>query len=645
MSTKFPNLFTPTNIGNLTLKNRVIKAPQSTGMSNKDGSVSERLLRYYKEQAAGGTGLIVVEYAYVDNIASQSAHCQLGISTNEHIPGLAWLAQTIADAGSVPGIQIEHCGRQKFLATQPIWAPSAVPWPKILDMVGMEAVPHVMTQDDINFVVDAFAWAAWRAKMAGFELVEIHGAHGYLLTNFFSPHTNYRNDWYGGSIENRSRIYVDIVRAIRAKVGPDYPVTIRLSGTDYEPDGFPIEDTIWLAKRLEQEGIDAFHISGGDHPQMIHQVTPGAIPVCHNVWAAEAVKKEVSVPVIASGSITLPAYAEDIIASGQADMVGLGRPLFADPDWTIKAEQDRPEDIRPCIRCNEGCLERTFFKFQAVACTVNPVLSREESMHLTPATTKKNVAVVGGGPAGLEAARVAKLRGHDVTLYERGKLGGRMNEAAVPDFKSDLIPLINNMVHQVQSLGIPVVAKDVTAADLTGQFDEIVVAVGAEEIAIPVPGADKPNVVKVTDVINEVVKPSGKVVMIGGGLVGIETALDLNKAGYEVTVVEMLDNIMTGAAFTDLVSYGDLLAESSVVVLTKTRLLEIRDGSVLVQAPTGKQEIPADTVIMAVGYRPRTDLKAALVAAGNTVHTIGDAVKAGKIMDAIHTGYRVGMNM
>ena len=357
-SKMFPILSSPAKIGNVTLKNRILKAPQSSGMNNKDGTVSERAIRYYSDQAKGGAGAIIVEYAYVDEIGSKSAHCHLGISSDEHIPGLSWLAECIRENGAVPAIQIEHCGRQKFLGTQPICAASALPWPKLWNQYGVQSVPHVLTIEEIQDIVHAFGDAARRAKTAGFEIVEIHGAHGYLLTNFFSPHTNHRTDLYGGSLENRMRIYLEIARDVRKKVGPDMAVTIRLSGTDYEPDGFPIEDTIELAKALEKEGIDAFHISGGDHHTMIHQVSPMAINVCHNVWAAEAIKKHVHVPVIASGSITLPEYAEEILASGKGDFVGLGRPLWADPEWPNKACSDHPEDIRPCIRCNEGCLER-----------------------------------------------------------------------------------------------------------------------------------------------------------------------------------------------------------------------------------------------------------------------------------------------
>lgn len=640
MSKLFPHLFTPGKIGSLTLKNRIMKAPQSSGMSNMDGTVSERLVRYYRQQAAGGAGMIIVEYAYVDDIGAKSAHCHLGISNNEHIPGLAWLAENIREQGAVPAIQIEHCGRQKFLGTQPICAPSAIPWPKLWDQYGVQAVPHVLTIEEIQDIVHAFGDAALRAKQAGFELVEIHGAHGYLLTNFFSPTTNHRTDLYGGSLENRMRIYVEIVRDVRKKVGPDFPVTIRLSGTDYEPDGFPIEDTIELAKVLEKEGIDAFHISGGDHHTMIHQVSPMAIDVCHNVWAAEAIKKVVHVPVIASGSITLPEYAEEIIASGKGDFVGLGRPLWADPEWPLKAMEDRPEDIRPCIRCNEGCLERTFFNFKAVTCAVNPTISREGELDLKPAAKPRKIAVVGGGPAGMEAARVCKLRGHEVTLFEEKELGGLLHEASVPEFKSDIRPLCKYLITQIEKLGIPVEHKKATAADLAG-YDAVICATGSRPILPGVPGIDKPGVMDALEVLNGTRKPEGRIAVIGGGLVGTETALHLAEQGMHTTLVEMLPKIMNGVAATDQLAYSERIAKADMEVCTGTRLVSIGDGEITVSDHTGTHTIPADSVIIAIGLKAQDSLYGELCAQGKEAYLVGDAVHPGKIFDAFHTAYRV----
>ncbi len=645
MSKMFPNLFSPAKIGTLTLKNRILKAPQSSGMSNMDGTVSERLVRYYRDQAAGGAGCIVVEYAYVDDIGAKSAHCHLGISSNEHIPGLAWLAENIREMGAAPAIQIEHCGRQKFLGTQPICAPSALPWPKLWDQYGVQSVPHVLTIEEIQDIVHAFGDSALRAKKAGFELVEIHGAHGYLLTNFFSPHTNHRTDLYGGSLENRMRIYVEIVRDVRKKVGPDFPVTIRLSGTDYEPDGFPIEDTIAMAKVLEREGIDAFHISGGDHHTMIHQVSPMAMSLCHNTWAAEAIKKEVSVPVIASGSITLPEYAEEIIASGKGDFVGLGRPLWADPEWPNKAAADHPEDIRPCIRCNEGCLERTFFNYKAITCAVNPVVSREGELKITPAPVKKKVAVVGGGTAGMEAARVLKLRGHDVTIYEeKPENGGLLHEAAAPEFKADIRPFMKYQMTALEKLGVPVLREKADVAKLAA-YDVVICATGSLPIIPNIPGVEKPIAVDCLSAINGA-KPVGKkIVVIGGGLVGTETALDLAENGHSVTLVEMLPKIMKDVAVTDFLAYSERIAKTDMRILTETRLEEVLDNGARVSSKKGEETIEADTVILALGLKAEQGLYNELIAAGKEAYLVGDAVKAGKIFDAIHTAYRAAIRI
>jgi len=641
MSKKFPNLFSSAKIGTLTIKNRVLKAPQSTGMSNMDGTVSERLVRHYQEIAKGGTGLVVVEYAYVDNIASKSAHCQLGICDKEHIPGLAWLARVIKAEGSIPGIQIEHCGRQKFLGTKPMKSASRVPWPNLLANHGLEAVPDELTVEEIHEIVENFGDAALRAVKAGYELIEIHGAHGYLLTNFFSPHTNKRNDYYGGSLENRSRIYIEIVKNIRSKIGPDFPLTIRLSGTDYEPDGFPIEDTIKLSQMLETEGIDAIHASGGDHHMMIHQVTPMALPVCYNTWAAERINKEVSIPVIASGSITLPEYAEDIIASGKADFVGLGRPLWADQYWCKKASEDRPEDIRPCIRCNEGCLERTFFNYCAVTCAVNPIIGVEGLLDIEKAENKKNVAIIGGGPAGMEAARVCALRGHNVTVFEKRSFGGALHEASTPDFKSDIRPYIHYLITQTDKLGVNTEIKKVDSEIIAkGNFDTVLVATGAEPIIPDLPGIKNKMVVNALEVLNKEKAAGNNIVVIGGGLVGSETALWLAQQGKDVTVVEMENEIMKDVAVTDKLAYADKIAETTMKVLTGNKLNEVKESSVIIKNNKGvKQEIPADTVILATGFKPLNEMFNELKSMNADVRIIGDAVNPGKIFDAIHSAY------
>jgi 2,4-dienoyl-CoA reductase-like NADH-dependent reductase (Old Yellow Enzyme family) len=337
MRTTFPRLFEPGYIGSVRLKNRVIKAPQHTGLANPDGSVTERLLRHYRSLAQGGAGLVTVEYAWVDNDASKASPCQLGVASIEHIPGLSLLAQTIQANGAKASIQISHAGRQRFTLQQPK-AASAVPWEEIYAQ-GCPA-PQPLTFEEILEVVKAFGQAAKRAQTADFDMVEIHACHGYLISNFFSPRTNKRTDWYGGSLENRMRFLVEVISEVKCQVTPDFPVVVRVSGTDYEPDGHTIEETIELCKRLEALQVAAIHMSGGNHHQTIHEVSPMGMSLAHNVWAAEALKREVDIPVIASGSINLPALAESILQEARAISS-----RWADPCGPTRSGPSRPKKV------------------------------------------------------------------------------------------------------------------------------------------------------------------------------------------------------------------------------------------------------------------------------------------------------------
>ncbi len=646
----FPRLFTPGRIGRLTIDNRIVKAPTSTGMSNKDGTVSERLFRHYREQAAGGVGLLIVEYAFVDDDASKSAHCQLGISTDEHISGLAWLAGMIKDQGARAAIQLEHCGRQKFLGTPPIKAASAVPWPSLKQKKGDAAVPAELTHAEIRQIVGAFGDAARRAKMAGFDLVEIHGAHGYLITNFLSPHTNRRTDQYGGSLQNRMRFMVEVIDDVRAKVGADFPVTIRLSGSDYEPDGFGVDETIVVAKTAEQHGVDGVHISGGDHHQMIHQVSPMAVERCHNVWAAAAVKPELKIPVIASGSINMPQLAEQVLEEGKGDFVALGRPLWADPNWPNKARAGRAQDIVPCIRCNDGCLDRTFFNFQAVSCSVNPNIGREGEFEIRPAVRKKAVVVIGGGVAGMEAARVLKLRGHDVTIFEkRGFLGGVGVEGSVADFKSDYRFFINYQAAQVKKLDIPVVHAEFTPDRLNG-FEVAIVATGGASTIPDVPGArDNPTVVDAVRVFLDDAGVGPRVIVLGGGETAVETALYLEQKGREVTLIHRRGELMNReVAITDKIAYGERLARSRVQVRLGEQVLAMGPGWVRTRlAQGGETRHEADTIALALGYQPLQDglVEALGQHPGLEVHTIGDRVRSAKVFEAITAALKTSLKI
>jgi 2,4-dienoyl-CoA reductase-like NADH-dependent reductase (Old Yellow Enzyme family)/thioredoxin reductase len=641
MKKNFPKLFEPGWIGNIPLKNRVIKAPQHTGLANPDGSVTERMLRYYKDVASGGVSMVIVEYAWIDNDASRASPCQLGISSVDHIPGLSLLAQTIQANGAKAAIQISHAGRQRFTLARPK-APSAVPWEEIYAM-GCPA-PDVLTFEEILQIVKSFGQAAKRAQTADFDMVEIHACHGYLISNFLSPRTNKRTDWYGGSLENRMRFLLEVIAEIKSQVGPGYPVCVRVSGIDYEPDGTTIEETIELCKRLEGLGVAVIHMSGGNHHQTIHEVSPMGMSLAHNVWAAEAVKKVIQIPVIASGSINLPELAETILADGKGDFIGLGRPLWADPQWPLKAMEGRPEDIRPCIRCNDGCLARGDHQGKTISCSVNVAVCREEEFKITKAEAPKKVAVVGGGPAGMEAARVCALKGHHVTLFERRELGGALLEASIPEFKApDLKPLIDYLRTQIKKEKIKVVNEEATLKAIEdGGFDAVIVAAGATPLALEdVQGISQKKVTSASEVLHGKAKLGQKIAVIGGGIVGTEVGLFLAEQGKDVVFVEMLDTFMNNVTFDEKLVYEERFKNLSVSIHTGKRLESVSDQGITFMDRYGiRTMIQADTVVLAAGFKPDRDLIDRLKRVPKLqVFEVGDCVKPRKIFDAIHDGH------
>jgi 2,4-dienoyl-CoA reductase-like NADH-dependent reductase (Old Yellow Enzyme family)/thioredoxin reductase len=638
----FPKLFEPGFIGSMMLKNRIIKAPQHTGLANPDGSVTDRMLRYYKDVAMGGVSMVIVEYAWIDNDASRASPCQLGIASMDHIPGLSLLAQTIQANGAKAAIQISHAGRQKFTLSRPIKAPSTVPWEEIYAQ-GCPP-PDVLTFEEIQQIIKSFGVAAKRAQIADFDMVEIHACHGYLISNFLSPRTNKRTDWYGGSLKNRMRFLLEVIAEIIHQVEPNYPVCVRVSGIDYEPDGTTIEETIELCKRLEAMGVAVIHMSGGNHHQTIHEVSPMGMSLAHNVWAAEAVKKEVKIPVIASGSITNPELAEKILFDGRGDFIGLGRPLWADPQWPLKAMEGRPGDIRPCIRCNDGCLARGDHQAKTISCSVNIAVCREDEFKITKAEHPKKVAVIGGGPAGMEAARVCALKGHSVTLYEKRELGGALIEASIPEFKApDLKPLIYYLKTQIEKLKIKVIDEEATLQTIkNGKFDAVIVASGATPI-VPedVQGINRENVTSAFQVLHGKANIGRRIVVIGGGIVGTEVGLFLAQQGKEVVFVEMLDTFMNNITYDEKLVYEERFKNLKVSVQTGKRLERVGDKGITVIDRFGtRTEITAETVVLAAGFKPNRDLIDSLRNESRLqVFEVGDCVRPRKILDAIHEGH------
>lgn len=644
-SPKFSKIFTPGYIGNLPVKNRLVRAPMMSCFANPDGSVNQNLINHYRDFAQGGTGVIIVEHAYVDDKSSQGYPCQLSASRLERQPGLGWLADTIKHNGAKACLQITHAGRQRLIGP-PTKAASSIPWESIY-ATRPTVVPEAMTIPEIEELIEAFGNAALRAKLAGYDMTEIHGGHGYLLTNFLAPSTNKRNDLYGGSLKNRMRLLLKIIENARRKVGPDFPISVRLSAVDYvDEEPITIEETREVAKAVEKAGADILHISAGIHAVVDREVISMYWPLAQNVWAAEDIKRIVKIPVIASGAITSPELAEQILEEGKADFVSLGRPLLADPFFAVKAQEGRPEDVRRCIRCGECSAERGIGA-KSIHCTVNPYMGTGEQEQTVIKTARpKKVAVIGGGPAGMEAARMAALKGHDVTLFEKRQLGGALIEASTPDFKADIRSVASYLTTQIKKTGVKVVKKEATVPAIkAGNFDTVVVATGATPVIPDVPGINKPSVVGLFDVFHGA-KVGKTVIIIGGGMISSDLVLHLAIQGKKVIITTRGDAIAQGmnsgtrfGLFRRLTEYKD-----SVQIITGVRLAEVTSTGVIVRDRNEvKRELKGDNVIVAAGMVPNRDLFDKLSKVpGLEVYAVGDCVEPRVIYDAIHEGHIAG---
>ncbi|MDR1292473.1 MAG: FAD-dependent oxidoreductase [Clostridiales Family XIII bacterium] len=633
----YPKLFERGKIGRLEIPNRIVRTAMGTYLSNpSDCSVTDRQIRCYEEAAEGGAGLIFMDNAMVVN----ERHMGISAASDAHIPGLSQLAVAIADHGAKSGLQIVHPGRDGvFVGGDGAKAASRIQAENWYEH-GF-AIPFELTIEEIHELVGAFGDAAKRAKIAGFDLVEIQGACGTLFTNFLSPGQNKRNDMYGGSLHNRMRFLVEAVRDIRKKVGEDYPLSVRLSLIEYEPGGIELEENIEACKALEQEGVDVINVTGGTHAEATHAAASMLLPLAINVPAAAALKKEVGIPVIVAGSIHTPDIAEEILANGNADFIAGGRPFLADPAWPRKVREGRLEDIRPCIRCNDGCHDRSLLPGRVIECTVNPTLFKPGSLPVTKAEQLKRVAVIGAGPAGMEAARVLSLRGHDVSLFEKRDLGGTLTEASFPEFKSDIRRLIAYYKAQIAKLNVNVIKEEASIEVVrNGNFDAVVVAVGATMIKFDVPGIDNPIVTNALKVFGGKEVAGQKVIIIGGGATGAEVAIYLAEQGKEVMIVEMMDEILP-TVLMDKPAYFERLFNAKVAILTGKRLESVLDRAAVVVDRYGKRyEFPVDNIVLASGFAPSLTLIQRLEEETDLeVHAIGDCARPRMIFDAVHEGF------
>lgn len=614
-------LFSEFAIGNLVLSNRIVMPSLASFMIGTDGSISPAAVEHYRRRAAGGPAMVIIEACAVSPEGIVSPN-QARIFHDRFIDGLAEIAAAIRTEGSIPAVQIHHGGRQtpaRVIKQKPL-APSPLPCPTIRG----EVTP--LDIDGIRSLVKKFGDAAERARQAGFQLIEIHGAHGYLVNQFLSRFSNVRTDAYGGDVAGRSRFACEIVTEIRRRVGRGFPLSFKISAEEYVENGLTTPESIEILKILAATGIDAVQVSAGNDATAEWICQPMFMPKACLVESAAQIKKALAIPVMAVGRINDPHTAEGIIAAGKADLVCMGRGLLADPEMPKKARQGRIDEIRTCIACNT-CMQ-SIFKRGRVECLVNPSLGREEEMAIVAAERKKKVVVVGGGPAGLNVAWVAAKRGHDVHLYEkRGEWGGQLVPGSRPRHKEELRSLIRFQRKQADIYGVKChLNRNISAADVERLKPDVVVLATGSLPAMPsVEGIDLDIVTTYADVLNGSPPARQKIAVVGGGPTGLEVALHCAEQCCEVTVVEMLPELGAGMEAMTKKILLDHLNRCGARLLTECLLEKVVPAGIRVRHKAGEVHlIPAEMVVIATGTRPDDRLYGEIQALGCEIHRIGD---------------------
>jgi len=648
----FKLLFSPIKIGKMEVRNRIVMPPMSQGYAaGLDGTVTERGIHYYEARAKGGVGLIIVEATAV-NDARKHLPISPGLFDDKQIPSWRKLAKAVHGHGAKLATQLMDGGPESlsFLSGVQPTGPSPVAGRMF------RQTPRELSIEEIEGVIDDFAEAVRRGREAGLDAIEIHATHGYaMIGSFLSPFFNKRTDVYGGSLEGRLKLLVDIVKRTKVRAGRDFPIIVRISGDDRVPGGRTLEETQFIAPILVEAGVDAFEVSGGTIPTTFWAVVPpSGTPLALNAPYAEAIKRVVSVPVICVGRINSPQLAEFILASGKADLVSMGRALIADPDLPNKAAAGNFEDIAPCVADNYGCIGAAT-SMRPPTCIVNPAAGKEKEMAIVPAKKLKRVLVAGGGPAGLEAARVAALRGHHVTLFEKEhKLGGQVNLASVPPYMQEMSQLVKYLSRQVEKAGGKVELGKAVTPELVEEMkpDVVIVATGAAPL-VPddIPGVDKERVVTAWDVLaGKAATAARNVVILGGGLVGCETADFLAETGDNavvgrtaVTIVEMLEGVALDMANEARHLLMQRLRDKGVRILTSARVKEILDDGVLFVRDGQEESIHnLDTIVLALGAKAVDPLSEKIRGKVAEVYVIGDAKEPRKVLEATAEGAEVG---
>jgi len=647
----FSKIFEPITIGTMSVKNRINMAPMTTLYAGSDGEVTDQLMEYYCARARGGTGMITVEGAYINETGLQIP-CSINVSNDKFIPGLSRIATAIKDNGSKAVLQLIHSGVQAWVEQS--LGPSAI---GRIDgkPISTEAVPRALTTKEVMQFVKDFGQAARRAKMAGFDAVQVHGTHGYLIMQFLSPLTNLRIDNYG---VDRNLFPVEIVKEIKKVCGASYPVIFRLCADEILGDkllkpGITIEDSKETAKQLEKAGVDAFDVTGGSD-DVIHRYVPSAYILNDTegcfINYAQQIKEVVNVPIITGGGVETPEQAIELLNSGKTDMLFIGRQLIADPNWIRKLECGQRNHIRPCVKCVE-CGERIVYE-QEMRCSVNPISGKEwkylNEEDVPLARVSKKVLIIGGGIAGMEAAKTATQRGHKVTIVEKtDKLGGTLNIAAAPTFKYRYANLVKYYIEELKQLNIDIKLNTAADENFIENFkaDAVILATGSKEITNPILGAE--NCLYADDVLNNNVKTKDSVIVIGCGLVGAETAYHLAKQGKKVTVFESLAPAMSVGGIALFRPTG-LFDEYGVTIHSHAPIVEIYKDGVLTIDNMGRKIITkADNVVSAIGRKPayNSEFATKLRERGLWILPVGDAVSARKVSSAIHEAFQAALSI
>jgi len=635
-------LFSPFRIKNLELKNRIVMPGLASFLIEDDGSVTDKTIEHYRKRAAGGPAMVIVEAHSVAPEGIVSNH-QARIFDDRFIEGLSKISAVMKAEGAVPAIQIHHAGRQttpRVIKRKPL-APSTLPCPTIRGEV------EPLSIDAIQEIVHMFGQAAVRAVQAGFQLIEIHGAHGYLINQFLSKFSNDREDRYGRDTTGRTRFAKEILEEVRRRVGEDFPVSFKISAQEFVADGLEVDESIEILQQLVSSGVDIVQVSAGNDgtPEWICQ--PMFMEKACLADSAAKIKKALDVPVMAVGRINDPVVAEAIISEGKADLVCIGRGLLADPEMPKKAEAGQLDDIMICIACNT-CMESIFRKGR-IECLVNPTLGREKEMALHPADSKKKVMVIGGGPGGMNVAWVAAKRGHEVHLYEKqSTLGGQLNLGSITRYKKELLSLIHYQIRQIEKCGVHAHLNFEVTLDIVKKErpDVVILSTGSIPIMPDVPGIDKAIAFSLPQVLNGSKPTVCKTIVVGGGATGCEVAHHLAENGCHVTIIEQLSKIASGLESITRKVLLSQLNELGVRFLTEHKLSRIEDNGIYVSDKDGSDIfIEAERVIIAVGNSPDAGLFDQIKSLGVQVHQIGDCLEPRGAKQAIYEGAMIGRSI